>query len=1126
MEFRILGPLEVRDRGQAIELAGARQRALLTLLLLHPNQPLPADRLIEDLWRGKPPREAMKSLQMQIGRLRRALGEGRDVLETVSGGYKLKVGPDALDLSRFERGSERGRRLAADGRFADAAREFATALEEWRGGALDDVAYEPFAQAEIGRLEELRLATFEEYVDAELALGRHAEWIGRLQAVAAEHPFRERLTSQVILALYRAGRQADALEAYSRARTRLSEELGLEPSRNLHDLQAAVLAHDPALDWVAPEPDAKPVARALPRQLRDEDSFVGRQAECRRLADAWDAINAGSRRLTLIAGEAGIGKTRLATRMAARAQVDGANVLYGRCDEHLAVPYRPWIDLLTQFVDGASDALLEAHVATFGGPLARLTPALARRVKRLPPPQATHPEIEEYLLFEAVSGALLAAGEEQPLLLFLDDLHWADKPTLSLLCHVVSRGEGLRALLICTFRDSEISEDLAATLAALQREPGVDRIAVSGLEPEDVVALLRVGAGRELSEAGVAFAHGLAHDTSGNPFFLGEMLNHHAESGTLQYETSGWRLAREHRRLAVPDGVRDVIGQRVHRLGDTAADLLRTAAVIGVEFDLYLLAAVLERAPEELLDPLDVARRARLVREDDEVPGRYRFEHALVGHALRLELGPTRLALRHERVARLLDERPDTPPSELAYHWSGAGLHGEAIRASRRAGHYALEALAPDEAVRWFTEALRLHRGQTYQDRGLECDLLTDLGEAQRRAGDGAYRETLLEASGLARSLSDGDRLASAVLANFRGFEIASGGVDSGRVGELESALALLGDADPLRRARLLSLLTFELTFVAPIEERRRLSDEAVALGRADPQAYASALWARHTVLWTPELLDEHRVNAAELRRVAARLEDPLVSFCASCDTVLTSVWSADLPSVDAALAEMAAITARVGKRHRILPWVLTWYSVWRAHLAGRLDEAERLAHDAAELASTEPDANTILADQLAAIRWDQGRLAELVPNLENAVSRQSGLLLFEAWLSLAVVDAGRPDEGRARVASAFESGFTGVRRDIMWLSTLCLYAETSAQTGMQEAGAALYALIEPFADQVVFNASIALGSAHWFLSRLAASLGERERAAGHMEAATAIHRRLDAPLPLARGAGAEILAT
>jgi hypothetical protein len=180
-------------------------------------------------------------------------------------------------------------------------------------------------------------------------------------------------------------------------------------------------------------------------------------------------------------------------------------------------------------------------------------------------------------------------------------------------------------------------------------------------------------------------------------------------------------------------------------------------------------------------------------------------------------------------------------------------------------------------------------------------------------------------------------------------------------------------------------------------------------------------------------------------------------------------------------------------------------------------DEAPRLARRAAELGRAQPDASAFLADQLAAIRWDQGRLPELVPMLEEVVSAHPGLRLFGAWLSLGEADGGRPDAARALIEPSFAAGFADVRRDVVWLSTLSLYAETCARIGMLDAAAELYAQISPYADQVVFNASIVLGSAHWFLARLSYALGEDARAGRHLAAAERTHRRLDAPVMLAR---------
>ncbi len=1117
MDFRILGPLEVWEGGKLVTLAGARQRALLTLLLLHPNQPIATDRLIDDLYPDERGREAAKSLQMQISRLRQALGDGRDALETVPGGYRLKVAHDALDLSRFERHAARGRRLAVDAKFADAALAFADAMEEWRGAALEEVAYEPFAQAEISRLEELRLATLEEYIDAEFALGRQADWVGELGTLVARHPFREQLCGQLMLALYRMGRQAEALETFREARVRLQEELGLEPSRRLQELQVAILAHDPVLDWASAD-TARKTGPVLPRRLRDAGAFIGRQEESARLERAWEEARSATR-LALVGGEPGIGKTRLAKHIAQRAHADGAIVLYGRCDEHLALPYRPWIDVVGRYVETATDAMLHAHVAQHGGALTHLTPALSRRVTELPDPKANRPEIEQYLLFEAVAGLLHEAAREQPLLIVLDDLQWADRPTFSLLRHVVSSEGG--GMVVATYRDSEPTSDsaLGEALAELHRELHVERLTLRGLSAADVVALVQLRTGRELLEDEVAHAEELARETSGNPFFLGELLRHHVESGALRRDAAGWRLASGHRPPPVPDSVRDVITDRVRRLGDSTVELLRSAAVIGVDFDLDLLAQVLGREPDELLDLLDHARRARLVREEEDVLGRYRFEHALVTHTLAMELGPTRRARLHRRIAFALEDRPGTHPGELAYHWTEAGAYDDAIAQSRRAGQHALEALAPEEAARWFAHALDLHRRGHDPDPGLACDLLTELGEAQRRCADRTYRATLLEASTLAQQLRDGDRLATAALANTRGFESASGQVDEDRVQLLRTALDLSARGDELRRARLLALLALELTFAESIDERRRLSDQAVSLAKADPFTHASVLWARHALLWTPELLDEHCDNAAQLRELADQLQDPVVTFWAATDTVLTSVWSGDLAAVDAGLADMRSVTERVGKRHPILSWVVTWYSAWRAHLAGRLDEAETLAQRAAEMgeASGQPDAMAFLADQLSAIRFRQGRISEMVPLLERVVSTHTGLPFFRAWLGLAYCESGRGDDAALLIEPSVREQFTDVRRDIVWLSTLCLYGELCARLELPEPSAVLYAHIAPFAEQIVFNASTVLGSAHWFLARLATTLGDAERAERHTAGAAAAHERLGTVPALAR---------
>ena len=243
MDFRILGPLEALDGPRPVALGGRRRRAVLAALLLHPNETLSNERLIDDLWGESPPPNAIKTLQVNVSRLRKALPEG--VLVTRGHGYELCVESEQVDAWRFERLLDEGRAELAAERPDGALDALERALALWRGAPLADLAYEPFAQAEIARLSDLRMAAGEQLVDAKLALGRHGEVIGPLERMVEEHPYHERLRAQLMLALYRADRQADALQAYQDARRQLVEELGIEPGERLRELEAAMLAQDP-----------------------------------------------------------------------------------------------------------------------------------------------------------------------------------------------------------------------------------------------------------------------------------------------------------------------------------------------------------------------------------------------------------------------------------------------------------------------------------------------------------------------------------------------------------------------------------------------------------------------------------------------------------------------------------------------------------------------------------------------------------------------------------------------------------------------------------------------------------------------------------------------------------------
>jgi DNA-binding SARP family transcriptional activator len=268
VEFRILGPLEARDVGREVPLGGPKQRALLAALLLRANEVVPSDRLIDDVWGEDPPEDAAAALRVNVSRLRKALPH--DVLTTRSPGYVLRVEPDALDLQRFERLVDEGRTLLARGLAADSSERLRDALSLWRGPALADFAYESFAQAAIARLEEIKLSANELRIEADLALARHDELVGELEALVAEHPLRERLRTQLMTALYRSGRQAEALEAYQDARRALVDGLGIEPSTALQELERAILRQDPELEAPTPRPARQVTERSILVALTDE----------------------------------------------------------------------------------------------------------------------------------------------------------------------------------------------------------------------------------------------------------------------------------------------------------------------------------------------------------------------------------------------------------------------------------------------------------------------------------------------------------------------------------------------------------------------------------------------------------------------------------------------------------------------------------------------------------------------------------------------------------------------------------------------------------------------------------------------------------------------------------------
>ena len=423
MDYRILGPLEALDDRRQIPLGGARQRAVLALLLLHGNETLSRDVIVDELWGEEAPPTAGKVLQNCVSALRKELPGGAETLRTAGGGYVLQLEPDELDRDRFERLLAEGRAALSAGDGADAAERLREALALWRGSPLSDFAYEPFAKDEIARLEELHLAAIEERVDADLSLGRHVEVVPELEALVARHRLRERLHAQLMLALYRSGRQAEALEAYHAARRTLQAELGIEPSRSLHELERAILSQDTALDAPLLR-EARPTsATSRPGRLA-ASPLTGRGDELRLLDAALDDALAGRGRLFVVIGEPGSGKTRLADEVASRAKDRGCRILWGRGWQGGGAPaYWPWRQAM-------------------------------RDVGRTLAEPESDDDAARFRFFEDVTEALRSEAAQQPLLLVVDDLEAVDEESLLLLEFVASELPEMAILVLALGRGS------------------------------------------------------------------------------------------------------------------------------------------------------------------------------------------------------------------------------------------------------------------------------------------------------------------------------------------------------------------------------------------------------------------------------------------------------------------------------------------------------------------------------------------------------------------------------------------------------------------------------------------------------------------------------------------------
>jgi DNA-binding SARP family transcriptional activator/tetratricopeptide (TPR) repeat protein len=1158
VEFHILGPLRVRNEGKIEELGG-RPGTLLAALLSNPNRAVSTGRLAQELY-GEDAPAAPNTVHVNVSRLRKLVGHER--IEKDPAGYRLRVEQGELDAEHFARAAEDGKQAMAAGAPERAARLLRQALAMWKGehpfAGLD---LGPLAQAETDRVVENRRAARDACFAAELDAGRHESVVGELRGALDLDPTDEALAVPLMVALYRCDRQDDALQVYRRV-SRALAELGLTPGPALRETEKRIFDHDPRLKFSQPAAAAggltplPPVLAALPVE---RVPIVGRDAELAQLRRIVGEVEAGARRVVLIDGAAGIGKTRLAADVALEAHAAGFAVGWGASAEGLSAPYGVWHDALSHLVRHMTEERLAEHVRAYGNTISYLIPWFDQASPPSFEPQSSTaatmlstPREEPHLLFAAVAGLLRTLCADRPVALVLDDIHWANQQSLRLLRYVAAETPDvpLLALAICRDRETPESYPVRALHADLKRLPDAERLEDLGvggpvlslelrpLSRPQVHEFITEVAGHDTGPGGHELADALFDETAGTPFLVREVLRHLRSRGAVQEDPDGrWRLLRP---ITDDDLPHDVVTHCVEELGPDAHAILSAASVIGSSFDARLLGRLVELSTERVANEERVAKalatasRGRVLTELETPPKHYTFEHACFQHSLYAQIPSDESSLRHVAVALALEETGRGDPLERAHHWVTADhpeYADQAVHYARRAGERALEQLAADEAVRWFEAA----RDRVGDDEAERCDILTRLGVAERQLG-GDFGATLTQACEIAEALDDHRRLARAVIANSAGPFGAAGHANEERVDWLERALAELADDPeaPLIRAVLGKELYYGGEPEAGAEQCRQALEEAcarydaIAADAPDPAqvpAYAkrelAGVLAYATAIdpITPPDRDaalEHAELFAELADLAEQLDDPELRFKVASGRFIRGMHVGDPDELDRGLETMEEVAP---SGPPILRWMALWSASARRLVAGDLDGAEEMADEAAAFGRSRHVENQDVVEfgQRMGIAAERGTLDELAEWAERIAREHPYLPLVQLARPYIDARAGRRDAAGDCFEEIVKGGY---RFDYPQTRAACFArcADIALQLGDRARYQELYQELLAFRDQFATPSGVSThGSVRLSLARLARALGDDEAATEHLAAAEHAHDDLGAPLLRAR---------
>jgi len=906
----------------------------------------------------------------------------------------------------------------------------------------------------------------------------------------------------------------DGFVSRSGAHDGLSRMLGSMMLRGLAD-EVAVCA----IQWHgAPQgrsEDLEAPRIELAEDLRRAGVFVGRERELGQLEDLWNAAAGGQRRMALVAGPAGVGKTSVLAQLARRVHAGDAIVLYGRCDEGIATPFQPIAEAVGQLVVAVPAARLRAQLGGWAPDLARLLPEVGELLGAVPR-VSSDPESDQRSMFEAVSQLLAGTARSAPVLVLIEDLHWADAGTIALLRHVIMGKPPVAVAVIATVRDGQ------ATVAPMHEVDGwTQQVSLDGLDETEIGALLEADGGQPPAEALVRAFHAQTH---GNALHVRELARAWLQAGVIAVRdrkltlVAGSAVVSQH-----GADISSVIERRVEALPSATRRVLTMGAVMGRSFAQEMLERILVADdPGEIDDALAHAVGEHLiVRGEDGVL--HAFEHALIRQALYARIGATRRARLHRQVAEAIEDAAggavEEHLPELAYHFARCASDGRAAKAvhyALRAGRTSLELLAHDRAALHFAGALQLLDGADVPDAAtLRCDATIGLGECQMRAGDSAHRETLLNAARQAEQLGDGERLGHAALANGRGFFSEVGVVDQERVTVLRAALSACDLSDSVLRARLLAQLAMELSYEGDWDARVALSDAAAAMARriGDRETLVTVLYQRSVALWGVHGLGQQCDAVAEAERQLDWLADPSLAFHISLQGLHTALTTGDVVLADRRLAAMHEHAAASGQP------TFVWYEriaqAKRETCVGRLPQAQRLIFAAldAGTAAGQPDAPLWWAGQMFAVRFAQGRLGDSdYAGLPLAAKRWPSLrLLMDAQLACLQAAHGHQHDARLTLAQLMQRRLSDVPVDFAWIATVALAGYACWQLDEVDHAGVVVDVLAPWAEYYVDMGPGWLGSVQLFLGLLETTRGQPVQANDHFARAMRMHERCGA---------------